>query len=102
MLSERGEDFFSGAEVADARKNIFDREIVGFGAETGHGVLNKDLVIVAFVGVAGGGFHADVGGDAAQDNGTHAAAAELEIQVSAVKRTPLAFGDAEVARLRIE
>lgn len=70
------------------------------GAHAGHGVLHQDLMVAAFVGVAGGGFDADVGGDAAENDGLDGATAQLQVQFGAVKGAPLMLGDEEVAGLR--
>ena len=47
--------------------------------------------------VTGGGFHANVGGDPAQDNGVDTAAAQLQLRVGAIEGAPLAFGHFDIA-----
>jgi hypothetical protein len=54
------------ADDAHAGKDVFDRAIVFFDAQRGHRVLDEQELVVALVGVAGGGFDAGGGGDAAE------------------------------------
>jgi len=60
-------------------------------------VFGNDQVEAQLPGVAGGRFHADIGGNSAQDNGVDAATAQLQLQIGAVKGAPLAFGDFDIA-----
>ena len=65
-------------------------------------ILGDDQVETQFPGIAGGGFHADVGGDTAKNNGVDTAAAQLQFKVGAVERAPLAFRDFDIAILFAE
>lgn len=63
------------------------------------GIFSDDQVKTQLPGIAGGGFDADVGGDAAENNGVDPAAAQLKLKVGAIERAPLAFGHFDIALL---
>src|SRR5580700_5623632 len=54
--AQRRKHVIGGTHISNARKNVFDGELVCLGADARHRVLNKDLMVSAFVGVPGGGF----------------------------------------------
>ncbi len=73
---------------------------MGLGGHAGHGIFDEDDLVAAVEGCAGGGFDAEVGGDAAEEDGVDAAAAELLIEVGGVEGSPLPLGDEEIAGLK--
>ena len=83
------------------RGNIFSNEFAcvrGVGAAGG--VLGEHDVVAQLPRVARGRFHADRRRDAGQHDGPDAAAAQLQVQLGAVERAPLALQDVDVAGLR--
>ena len=71
--------------------------LVGVGVHVAHGVGGERDVVAVLVGGAGGGFHADAGGDARQHDLGDTAAAQLDVETGAVEGAPVALGDGDVA-----
>lgn len=67
-----------------------------------HRVFHKHLVVIALERVSSRRLHTHIGGDSAQNDGFDAASSQLGIELGAVKSTPLALGDQEVAGLGVE
>src|SRR5581483_11406471 len=70
---------------------------VGLRVQVAHGVGGEGDVVAVLVRGAGGGLHADAGGDARQHDLRDTAAAQLDIETGAVEGTPVALGDGDVA-----
>ena len=96
-LSQR--NVFAFDDAGNAREDIFERQGMGFGGVGGAGVLDHHEIVIAFPGVARGRFDAEIGGDAAENNGFDAAPAQVQVEIGAVKGTPVAFVDDDVAGL---
>ena len=59
-------------------------------------------IVSMFECLACGGFDSHARGDARQDDTSHSAAAQLQVEVGSKKRAPLAFGDQDVTGLLVE
>src|SRR6478736_6646670 len=70
------------------------------GRERRHRILDGDDRIIVREGIANGGFDTEIGGDAGENHGLDAAAAQLEVDFSPVKGAPLMLGDAHIGRER--
>ena len=99
--SEGLEGFGGGAEFGDAREDGFDGVTMIFGAAIGHGVGDEDDVVAVVVGTSGGGFDADGGGDASDENLGDVAAAKVGIEVGADECAGVMFGDEMVGGLGV-
>ena len=69
------------------------------GGEGGHGVLGEDEVVAEVAGGAGGGLDAEVGGDAAEDEGRGAGRGEQFVESGVVESADGALDDDGVAVL---
>ena len=91
-----------GAEFGDAGEGEVDGVAVSVGAAIGHGIGDEDDVIAVIVGAASGGFDADGGGDAGDENLSDLAAAEVGVEVGADERAGAIFGDEMIGGLDFE
>src|ERR1035441_6185113 len=99
---ERGDNLIGRAYAAHSGKDALHAVGMAFARRAGHRILGKNQLVAAFVGVARRALHAELGGDAADHNRREAATAELQVEIGAVERAPLALQNHNVARLLIE
>ena len=83
--------------MADAREDMGHAALVLFLGGRAAGIFGDHQIKAQLPRVAGGRLHADVGGNAAQDDGVDAATAELQLEIGTVKSAPLAFGHFNIA-----
>ena len=87
---------------AQSGEGVLERALVRFNGGARHRVLHKHLVVIALKRVPGGGLHTHVGGNTSEHDGVDAASSELGVELCAVKSTPLALGDQNIAGLGVE
>jgi hypothetical protein len=86
--AEEGEDVLGRAGFAEHGEDVTDGVVVRGGVEVGHGVGDQGDVEAVLVGLAGGRFDADAGGDAADDDLGDAEFGEVGGEVGVVERAP--------------
>jgi len=91
------QDLRGAAHATNARKHALDSVLVVFGRVCGHGVLDENLIVAMVKRRAGRRLHAHVGRNPGENYGVDGSAPQLDIQVGAVKGTPLVLGDDGVA-----
>src|ERR1019366_6082378 len=96
VASDRGENLFGRSHLPDARKDLFHSMAMALDRTGSHCVFREYLVVTVLIRNARGAFHANVGCDAAEDNGMDAPAAELQVKFRAVERAPLSLCNYEV------
>ena len=67
-LAEKGEDVAGRAGFAEYGEDVADGVVVRGGVEIGHGVGDQGDVEAVLMGLAGGRFDVDAGGDSADDD----------------------------------
>jgi hypothetical protein len=99
---EEVDDLLRRAGFPETGENPGEAIGVGVLIHIGHGVGGERDVEAEFIGVAGGRFDAEAGGDAAEHNLCHALASQVIFKVGAGKRTPGSFGHKMILGLPIQ
>jgi hypothetical protein len=94
--------FGGGAEFGEFWEGEVDGVAVGVGVAVGHGVGDEDDVVAVVVGAAGGGFDADGGSDASDENLSDVAPAEVGIEIGVDECAGAVLGDEMVGGFDVE
>ena len=89
------------AEDAALRLDHREADLVKLGKVRGAAVAGHDAAIAAIVGLAHGRVHADLGGDAADDQRLDAAVVQERVQVGREERALARLVDDRLARERV-
>src|ERR1700680_4194988 len=93
---ERCYDLGGRAYARDARQHLLDREAMQLRIQAARRVLGDHDGIVLEPGVTRGGFDAEIGGNAGEDDGAYPTPSELQVELGAEEGAPLSLGDREI------
>ena len=99
---QQTEDLVGSSQFSEHREDPIEAASVRIAIQIRNGIDGDGDIVSMFKCLACGGFDSHARGDAGQDDTSHSAAAQLQIEVSSKKRAPLAFGDQDVAGLLVE
>lgn len=100
FLSLEGcEDFVGFSYAGEAGEDFLEDEVVGFGVSGSAGVFDDNESEAETCALARGGFDADVGGDAGENDGVDPALLEDLFEVGAGESSPVTLGDEDIAGL---
>src|SRR5580700_10404547 len=83
-------DHIGMGDASNARQDVFEAERVHFRARATAQILRDHQFVAEFRGVSRGGLNANIGRYATQNYALYAPATQLQIELRAVERSPLA------------